>query len=73
MDENQLKELLLSESPEFKKIYQKHQSCEKKLELFKSKSFLTEEEKLEEKELKKQKLSLKDKMYRLMAEYRKSR
>jgi uncharacterized protein YdcH (DUF465 family) len=73
MDENQLKELLLSESPEFKKIYQEHQSCEKKLELFKSKSFLTEEEKLEEKELKKQKLSLKDKMYRLMAEYRKSR
>lgn len=73
MDENQLKELLLSESSEFKKIYQEHQSCKKKLELFKSKSFLTEEEKLEEKELKKQKLSLKDKMYRLMAEYRKSR
>jgi uncharacterized protein YdcH (DUF465 family) len=73
MDENQLKELLLNESPEFKKIYKEHQSCEKKLELFKSKSFLTEEEVLEEKELKKQKLSLKDRMYRLMAEYRGSR
>ncbi len=73
MDENQLKQLLLSESPEFEKIYREHQACEKKLDLLKTKSFLTEEEKLEEKELKKQKLSLKDRMYRLMAEYRKSR
>jgi uncharacterized protein YdcH (DUF465 family) len=73
MDENQLKQLLLSESPEFKKIYTEHQACEKKLDLFKTKSFLTEEEMLEEKEVKKQKLSLKDRMYRLMAEYRKSR
>jgi len=72
MDEKQLKELMLRESKEFKKLYEEHQSYEKKLERFKDKSFLTEEEKLEERELKKRKLALKDRMYLLMAEFRKS-
>ena len=72
MEEKELKELLLKENEEFKKAYNKHQQHERKLEKFKKKSFLTEEEKLEEKELKKKKLALKDRMYYLMTEYRKS-
>lgn len=72
MREKELKELLLKESEEFRKANRLHKQYEKKLEKFKSKSFLTEEEKLEEKELKKKKLALKDKMYYLMTEYKKS-
>jgi uncharacterized protein YdcH (DUF465 family) len=72
MDEKQLKQLLLKENQEFRKLYEEHQSYEKKLEKFKTKSFLTEEEELEERELKKRKLALKDRMYLLMAEFRKS-
>lgn len=72
MDEKELKEILLKENEEFRKAYQEHQCYEKKLEDFKKKGFLSEEEKLKEKELKKKKLALKDKMYYLMTEYRKS-
>ncbi|MGQ9671762.1 MAG: DUF465 domain-containing protein [Candidatus Aminicenantales bacterium] len=72
MDEKELKELLLRQDKEFQKLYEEHQSYERKLELFKSKGRLTEEEKLEEKELKKRKLVLKDKMYGIMEKFRQS-
>jgi uncharacterized protein len=70
MGENELKELLLKENEEFRKLHEEHQSCEKKLEIFKGKSFLTEDEKLEEREIKKRKLALKDRMYALMNQFR---
>lgn len=72
MEEREIKEILLKENEEFRKMYRKHQQCEKRLEEFKKKGFLSEEEKLEEKEMKKRKLALKDKMYYLMTGYRKS-
>lgn len=72
MEEKELKKIMLKESDEFRKAYQKHQQYEKKLEDFKKKGFLSEEDKLKEKELKKKKLALKDKMYYLMTEHRKS-
>ncbi len=72
MREKELKELLLKENDEFKKASKLHQQYEKKLEKLKAKSFLTEVEKQEEKELKKKKLILKDKMYVMMTEYKKS-
>jgi len=72
MEEKELKELLLKENEEFKKAFQEHQRLEKQLKRFKEKNFLTEEEKLQERELKKKKLALKDRMYFLMSEYRKS-
>ncbi len=72
MEEKELKEVLLKKNREFKKAFDLHQECERKLEKLKKKSCLTEEERLEEKELKKKKLALKDKMYYLMAEHRKS-
>ncbi len=70
MDETELKELLLRENEEFRKLYEEHRSCEKKLDILTAKSFLTEDEKLEERELKKRKLALKDRMYLLMAQFR---
>jgi hypothetical protein len=72
MREKELKDLLLKESDEFKKASKLHQQYEKKLEKLKAKSFLTEAEKQEEKKLKKKKLVLKDKMYVMMTEYKKS-
>ncbi len=72
MKEKELKELLLKKDEVFKKAYKQHKLLEKKLEKLKQKDFLTDVENMEEKELKKKKLFLKDKMYYLMTEYRKA-
>jgi uncharacterized protein YdcH (DUF465 family) len=73
MDEQALKELMLKESADFRKLHEEHQDCEKRLEILQMKSYLSEQEKLEERGLKKRKLALKDSMYRLMTEFRKER
>jgi len=72
MDEKELRELMLRESEEFKNLHKQHQKFEKELEKFKRKSFLTEDEKIKERELKKKKLALKDKMLFLMKQYKSS-
>lgn len=72
MEEHDIKELLLKESDAFRKVYEEHKACEKELEKFHAKGFLTETEKLAEKEIKKTKLVLKDRMYVMIAERRKS-
>jgi uncharacterized protein YdcH (DUF465 family) len=71
MKEKELKELLLKRNEEFREVYREHMELDKKLEKLRKKSFLTEAEKMDEKELKKRKLVLKDKMYYLMTKYRK--
>jgi len=72
MEEKELKELLMKENEEFKEICELHQQYEDELGLFKQKGFLTEVERLKERELKKKKLALKDRMYFMMTEYSKS-
>ncbi len=72
MREEEIKALLLKKNREFREANRLHQQYEKKLEKLKSKNFLTEAEKMEEKELKKKKLALKDRMYYMMTEYNKS-
>lgn len=72
MNEKALKERLVQENEAFRKLYEEHQLCERKLEELKRKNFLSEEEMLEEKALKKRKLSLKDKMYLMMTEFQKT-
>jgi hypothetical protein len=73
MEESQIKERLLAQNAEFRKLHDEHQRYEKKLAALKEKTFLSEEEKLEEKELKKRKLALKDKMYLMMRDFEKAR
>ena len=68
MDEKHLKELLLRENAEFRKAHDDHQGCEKALEAIRAKPHLTETEADEERELKKRKLALKDRMYHIMLE-----
>jgi len=72
MDEKQLKDRMLRHSEAFRKLNDEHQQLEKKLERFRAKAFLTEQERLEEREIKKHKLALKDRMYLMMAEFRKT-
>jgi len=72
MEEKDLKKFLLKENEEFRKVYEQHQKYEKKLEKLRKKRFMNEEERMEEKKLEKKKLALKDKMYFLMTEYKKS-
>ena len=50
------------ESDELERLSEKHRKCDARLEELRARLFLTEEEKVEEVVLKKQKLMLKDKM-----------
>lgn len=72
MDENEIRERLLLENGEFKRIHDEHRRYEELLSSLRRKSRLSDEEKIEESDLKKRKLALKDKMYKIMADFRKS-
>ena len=72
MEEKELKELLIKENKEFRDVYKRHQECDKKLGELKKKDFQTDHDRLKERELKKKKLALKDKMYVIMTKYKKS-
>jgi uncharacterized protein YdcH (DUF465 family) len=69
MDEKELKELLLRENAEFRRAHGDHQECEKALDVIRGKTHLSAAEIDEERELKKKKLALKDRMYRLMSDH----
>ena len=72
MDERELKEKLLQENKDFKEVYKLHQQCERELEKLRNKSYYTDEDRLNEQQLKKRKLILKDRMYLLMSKFRES-
>jgi len=71
LPESILREQLLQENAEYRKLAAEHQMYEDQLEDLSSKHFLSEEEKLQEKTLKKKKLILKDQMYFMVQIYRK--
>jgi uncharacterized protein YdcH (DUF465 family) len=73
MDEQAIKELLLRENAEFRRAHDDHQACEKALDALRGKSRLSTVEADEERDLKKKKLALKDRMYRLMADHLRTR
>jgi len=73
MDEKSLKELLLKENEEFKRVYEQHKRCDGDLEKLQKKSFPTEDDQVRIKELKKKKLIFKDKLYHILSDYKKSR
>jgi hypothetical protein len=72
MGEKELKRTLMLENEEFREVVEQHQKYDDELEKLRAKHYLTEDEKLKIRELKKKKLVLKDKMYIIMTEYRKS-
>ncbi len=69
MRETEIKELLINNNAEFKKIYDEHQNYEKELDKFKEKHYLTNNEEILIKEIKKKKLRLKDKMQEMIENY----
>ena len=60
--EEGLKQELLADDPEFKALYDDHQGAERRLEELAEKSFLSEADELEIKQIKRHKLFLKDRM-----------
>jgi uncharacterized protein YdcH (DUF465 family) len=57
-----VRERLADADPNFRRLLQKHQEYEKRLEELQSRKFLTDDEKIEEVNIKKRKLALKDEM-----------
>jgi uncharacterized protein YdcH (DUF465 family) len=66
-----LRDQLMKENEEYRRLAAEHQSCDDELEGLNNKHFLSEEEELKEKTLKKKKLMLKDQMYSLVQKARK--
>lgn len=61
-----LREELLESHDEFRRLHEEHQECERRLEQINQQSLLSQEDELEEKMLKRRKLTLKDRMYALL-------
>ena len=69
--EAELRDQLLKENAEYRRLAAEHQSYDDQLEGLNNKHFLSEEEQLQERTLKKKKLILKDRMYSMVQKYRK--
>lgn len=69
MNEQELKDTLARENGEFRKILEEHRSCELELDRIREKTHPTEADDVTEREIKKRKLALKDRMYRIMADF----
>lgn len=70
--EEELKQELLADDPEFKALYEDHRKAEGQLEELEQKSFLSEEDELEIKQLKRHKLFLKDRMAAILRDHQAS-
>ncbi|MCK5004735.1 MAG: DUF465 domain-containing protein [Candidatus Aminicenantes bacterium] len=68
MSEYKIKEFLLNNNKDFKKLFDLHQKCEKELANLSQNSNISAEESINMKIIKKKKLSLKDSMQRMILE-----
>ncbi len=71
LKDRQIKEILMRNNLKFKDLDLKHQECERKLREIVGGNIRTDKEWIEEHNLKKQKLILKDTMQQYIWEYRK--
>jgi uncharacterized protein YdcH (DUF465 family) len=62
MEDRKIKEILIEKNGTFKRLFLEHQELEEKLQLHMQNKFKNEEERIEEKNIKKKKLKLKDAM-----------
>lgn len=67
----ELREQLMKDNEDYRRLAAEHQSYDDQLEDLTNKHFLSEEEQLQEKLLKKKKLLLKDQMYAVLQKARK--
>jgi uncharacterized protein YdcH (DUF465 family) len=61
---------LIDTNPELRRHYEEHVELKRRLEELRQKPYLTEEEKVEEKRIQKQKLAGKDRMMEILVRYR---
>ena len=71
MEEQKIKEILIERDSEFKMLFVKHQELEEKLQQFLDKKQKSEEERVAEKNIKKEKLRLKDAMQKRIYAFKK--
>jgi uncharacterized protein YdcH (DUF465 family) len=71
--ETELRSQLYKENAEYRKLATEHQAYDDQLEDLAKKHFLSEEDELLEKTLKKKKLALKDQMFSMVQDYRKQK
>jgi uncharacterized protein len=69
----QVRDLLLANNEEFRRLCQEHQQYSQRLDSLINKRYLSEDEKVEEVRLKKLKLRLKDEMQRLESQFSRDR
>ena len=69
---SQVREQLLANNDEFRRLVQEHTQYSQRLETLLQKRFLSEDEKLEEVRLKKLKLRLKDQMEHIEQQFRRA-
>jgi uncharacterized protein YdcH (DUF465 family) len=72
MDEQRIKDHLLISDPDFRRLHEEHQRHESRLAELAAKPFLSPEDEVQERELKKLKLALKDRMAHLISAYGKN-
>jgi hypothetical protein len=65
----EVKEILKSQNEEFARIYRKHRELDEKIFELENRRYLTPEEEILEKKMKKDKLRLKDEMAEMIREY----
>jgi len=70
-DLRELRNRLMASDEEFSRLAMEHSTHERRLEQLSNKSYLTETEHVEEVNLKKRKLSLKDQMERILQRHKK--
>ena len=70
MHEEEIKQQLMSSSPEFRRLVEEHHQFEGKLQELQAHHFLSEKDLVEEATLKKKKLHLKDEMNTLIRNFR---
>lgn len=68
--ENDHSEALPDQDPEYRRLHDEHRSHEQRLQMLAGKPRLSEDEEIEEKRLKKEKLLLKDRMEAIARTYR---
>lgn len=68
--DEELKAHLLKTNEQFRSLHEQHAQLKKQVEAMEAKPRVTEAEELEEQRLKKLKLSLKDQMEEILAEYK---
>lgn len=66
MESTDISQILYDQNPEYRTLFDQHRSLETRLQDLSSRLYLSDSEKLEEVELKKKKLALKDRMQQMM-------